>query len=640
MSLIITSNTALEDNPEFSNAFKPYSYQNRLLNTLKIPANSEIALQSAKINKNGLFVLDRVNSGFCQYFGTPIGEGADQIESLEKSTTQPFRAVIGAGAAFRAGGKAEKNVEDMVSDIQAGVNEATFHPSLINSASTTTIDVDSEYASITDFKGFKFVGTQATNKTTLLKANVEYTDISRNALLAGNFSDAGGEIEATSNQGFYVQNRQFPISQNEGTVVMNFSEANVAGATWMCGLSRINQERDLGGVDGHDYLPTYFDDTITGAPKNVIWRNTGYRYADVAIMRSGGKLKVFQSGSRTAGGRHGGIYMNEVIYYGAHNTNFAAEYDMDTNGDNGNYQKVRFTLNNEELSIHMLTSDDTATLLCDFTTMRSTSDGEGGAKPAATKNQFLNAVNATEWAMYPVIQVSSQPAKNKKFSIESVSHYSNYPEFEASKYFNYDWWGWSQTYNELTLCQELEQRDWNNYSRTLAATIITPQKVNASGGMDGYELTIITAKSEAYGNSTNECASSNVLGFIDQPVSTPTTQTELVSTIKSSTVPKVISNISLFIRLNNFTQTSVNARQGTGSKIIAHLPRFDNSGNETGGLYFEPHEKTYLKLNNPQELLLNSFDVDIVYENETLCNALTGKTIVCFHIRDSATQPR
>ena len=63
------------------------------------------------------------------------------------------------------------------------------------------------------------------------------------------------------------------------------------------------------------------------------------------------------------------------------------------------------------------------------------------------------------------------------------------------------------------------------------------------------------------------------------------------------------------------------------------MPRFDNSGNETGGLYFEPHEKTYLALNNTDELLINSFDVDIVYDNETLCTALSGKTIVCFHIR-------
>jgi len=72
MSLVVTSNIATEDDPSFSNVFKPFSYQNRLLNTMRIPPMSEIALQSAKINKNGLFILDRANSGFCHYFGTPI----------------------------------------------------------------------------------------------------------------------------------------------------------------------------------------------------------------------------------------------------------------------------------------------------------------------------------------------------------------------------------------------------------------------------------------------------------------------------------------------------------------------------------------------------------------------------------------
>ena len=57
MSLVITSNVALDDRPETSEVFKPYSYQNPLLNTMKIPANSEIALQSAKINKNGVASL-------------------------------------------------------------------------------------------------------------------------------------------------------------------------------------------------------------------------------------------------------------------------------------------------------------------------------------------------------------------------------------------------------------------------------------------------------------------------------------------------------------------------------------------------------------------------------------------------------
>jgi len=151
--------------------------------------------------------------------------------------------------------------------------------------------------------------------------------------------------------------------------------------------------------------------------------------------------------------------------------------------------------------------------------------------------------------------------------------------------------------------------------------------------MDNYSSVFITAKSVAYGDSTNECASSRILGFESQPVSIPVATTKLITTNNSPDVPKLISNISLFVRLNNFTQNSVNARQGTVSKIVAHLPRFDNSGNETGGLYFEPHEKTYLSLNNTEELLVNSFDVDIVYENEQLCTALTAKTIICFHIR-------
>ena len=112
MSLVVTSNIATEDDPSFSNVFKPFSYQNRLLNTMRIPPMSEIALQSAKINKNGLFILDRANSGFCHYFGTPIEDLHN--DDIENSTTQPFRAVIGAGEAFRAGDKKnEVNIDDM-----------------------------------------------------------------------------------------------------------------------------------------------------------------------------------------------------------------------------------------------------------------------------------------------------------------------------------------------------------------------------------------------------------------------------------------------------------------------------------------------------------------------------------------------
>jgi hypothetical protein len=626
MSLVITSNIAQEDNPEFSNAFKPFSYQNRLLNTMRIPANSEIALQSAKINKNGLFVLDRANAGFCHYFGVPIGTDAtklaagEEIASLADSTTQPFRGTIGAGQAFRAGGRNERNIEDMTNDLQAGVNACAFHPSLILADYSSTIKVDATYDSALSLKGFEFKTTQEKATDKLLKANVVWTDVSKNN--AYNFTQAGGIVSSTDKAGFYVQSRQYPLCQNEGTAVFDITGANTG--SWMVGLSRINRTRDIGNGD-FDFTPTYFDNSLTNtALKTGRYIQNQYRFADICVVRVGTNLRVFQAGSDSGSvGRTGinGIYMNEIIYYGAWND------DFNTIGQAADYERFEFKLINEEI---VISAEQTAAaggkthLLADFTTLKS---------KGAVKNQLLNPVNATEWALYPVCAASGGQAGGKKIHLDQIVHYANYPVYTDNRYGDYDWWGWSQENNETTLCRELEKRAWNDAS---SATILTPKKIPAmvAGQMDGYRSVFITAKSVAYGDSTNECGSSRILGFEGQPVSVPT-QAALVTTNLSASVPKLISNISLFIRLNNFTQNSVNARQGTNSKIIAHLPRFDNSGNETGGLYFEPHEKTYLALGNTEEILINSFDVDFVYENETLCTALTAKSVVCFHIRKS-----
>jgi len=629
MSLVITSNQGTENTPQISNAFKPYSYQNRLLNTMKIPPNSEIALQSAKINKNGLFILDRTNSNFCTYFGTPV-EGLHN-DNIENSTTVPFRAVIGAGEAFRAGDvKNEVNIEDMVGEIQKGVNEAIFHPSLINGENTTSVAVSSVYDSSSEvFQGFSFVATQQTAKTTRNKADIVWTSINKNDDdVRYSFTQAAGVVTPTSADGCLVQNREYPLSQNNGSCTFNFSTAQGGGGNWFVGLSRINLPRETGGGD-FDYTPTYFDPPAAGAPLSGIRTRGQFRYMDIGVMRVGNDLRVYQSGARTAQAQGDGVFVNEVEYYGTHNPNFAAQYNIGTNASG--FEQVKFVLNNEEMKIFLLDDLATEVLLCDYTTLRAN---------GAVKNECLNPLNATKWALYPVIGITGATAGNSRtISMEGIEHYTNYPKYDATKYYNYDWWGWSQHYNQTTFCRELELRNWNNYSSTVsnhgagANGLLQPSNVNGSGGVDS-DLYIITARSDQYGrNNTELCNTQATLGFLGDPISRPTNVTLLSSTAQSTTTPKLIANISLFIRLNNFTQNSMNARQGTLSKIIAHLPRFDNSGNETGGLYFEPHEKTYISLNNPTELLVNSFDIDIVYENETLCTALTGKTIICLHIR-------
>jgi hypothetical protein len=625
MSLVITSNVAQEDNPDFSNVFKPYSYQNRLLNTMRIPPNSEIALQSAKINKNGLFVLDRANAGFCHYFGTPIGVDAtklaagEEIADLDSSTTQPFRATIGAGQAFNAGGRNERNIEDMTNDLQAGVHNAAFHPSLViakGSSFTSTIQVLPKYNTTTlSFEGFSFISTQESGaNTNRLAADIEWTDVSKNN--SYNFTQAAGVVTSTDANGFYVQNREYPIGQNAGVAIMDITGANTG--SWMCGLSRINKPLDTGGGD-FEHIPPYFDTTASGNLLTGRRLRGQFRYADICVVRSGGVLKVLQSGTDSGGGGRAkiyGTYMNEIIYYGGHNANYGAALNANQ------VDKVKFTLNNENMEIQVF--DNVAgkyQILCDFTTLKAA---------GAVKNECLNPINAAEWAMFPVCAASG--GNNKSIELESISHYPNYPFYTDNLYDEYDWWGYSQQNNETVFCLELEKRSWNDGSN---ATQLTPQGID-SKGMDNYSSVFITAKSIAYGSSTDECASSRILGFEGQSVSIPVATSKLITTNNSASIPKLISNISLFIRLNNFTQNSVNARQGTTSKIVAHLPRFDNSGNETGGLYFEPHERTYLSLGNTEEILVNSFDVDFVYENETLCTALTAKSVVCFHIRSKS----
>tara|TARA_R100000935_G_C2834407_1_gene167168 strand:+ start:157 stop:2403 length:2247 start_codon:yes stop_codon:yes gene_type:complete len=109
-------------------------------------------------------------------------------------------------------------------------------------------------------------------------------------------------------------------------------------------------------------------------------------------------------------------------------------------------------------------------------------------------------------------------------------------------------------------------------------------------------------------------------------------QTESSQKISSTSVPKVVSAKSIFVRLDNFNTKSMNAGHGNPSRIIAHLPRFDGQ-NETGRLFFEPNTLVYVDLHNAQPLKITQLDTSFVYGNESLCTALTGTSVVVLHFR-------
>jgi len=624
MSLVITSNIG-QDDVESSNVFKPFSYQNHLNNTYKIPANSEIALQSAKINKNSLMVVDRTNSGYCHFYGVPIADG----QTIQDTPYQPFFGLAGTGQAFRDGKRTSRNTEDFADDLEKSIAEIAFHPNLVKGDNplSASINVQPLFESNT-FKGYKWTFTQATANTTRTGATIDdgFTDLSEGQ--TGQFAANAGSVVSTAdtNNGFYVQNREYPISQNNGTCVIDFSGANASDtqqSPFIVGLSRVCNQKEIGGVSY--FTPSYYNSRVAQNSTHFRRGCTGEigAFFDICIARAGANLYVYQS---TGFGEE--FTMSEVVYYGAHNPNFATQYNIRTNGSV--YTKVKFQLDGEEMKIFMIASDGGETLLCDYTTMRSTVNGSA-AKPAATKNQFINPMNCAKWALYPTLHAIPR-GNQKTLTVDSIVHYTSYPSYSDNRYDTYDWFGYVENEGQVPQAIDVDLRAFSNRS---SATILAPKNVNASGFMDGYINTLITAKSQQYGDIiTAPCNSQQILGFTGRPVSVPSSASGVHPiTIESELVPTLSSGASLFVRLNNFTQNSLNARQGSISKIVGHLPRFDNSGNDTGALYFEPHEKTYIDLNNTEEIYVNSFDVDIVYDNETFCTALSGKTIVCFHIR-------
>ena len=102
----------------------------------------------------------------------------------------------------------------------------------------------------------------------------------------------------------------------------------------------------------------------------------------------------------------------------------------------------------------------------------------------------------------------------------------------------------------------------------------------------------------------------------------------------SNQLPKIRDGgQSLFVRITNFPYQSFNALKHTPSKILYHIPQFTNSGEEFGALFFEANEKCYLSLNNPQPIVMNEFNVDIVHKDERRASELVGDTCVVLHVR-------
>ena len=144
-------------------------------------------------------------------------------------------------------------------------------------------------------------------------------------------------------------------------------------------------------------------------------------------------------------------------------------------------------------------------------------------------------------------------------------------------------------------------------------------------------------KAPSYVNNPN---SAKTLGFTGLSINSDSGITHSGgyhgASFASASRPLTTSAQSTFIRVPTLTHETYNFYTGNPSKILFQLPKFDNSGNESGALYYQNNDKSFVDLNNTTDIKVTDLDVQFVRKNEKFATDLTGSSEVVFVIRQKA----
>lgn len=701
MSLIICKNKPTEDAivSEASNINKPYAFRNSMTGNIEIPANAQIALQSAKINMDGSILVGEDRKIFYYYKGPEINElDATTIDNLAESPAYPLKVPLFDGSRLT-----RVTTYQIGEEITKSLNRVAFSPNFKNRITVEAI-VDA-----TGFQGYKFnfkekitggdAGFAPTN--TIPPANVLGTQLgmienSRSAIRKYQLTNGASGIAPSWTYAlgiFAVDTRRTitrsaignvpPLNQKGGIFQVDVSEclqqaAARSRARFMVGLSRGSRSLRFNEITGE---PEPGPSNVNIRPENFRfsngslgkpWMNT---FADYAFMydpttSSGANHRnrlrlvhsvVNRSDRSGPNGRRptyaDRIKFQEIKYgdglNGSVNTGASAavsasagfdpDYGYNLTTNPLSIVLVEFKLEGGQVTAKMISDVASGSNIYDLITYDVT----------RSKRRLFKCVNQNCECLLPVLAInnrdmeddSGNPGTTQNLEINRYdgvnANWANF-NFLSDDTNKNDWINRTYTSDAsgIIAARALDQeRDFNDYTTPgnvadpldftypgLAANVFTNQK-----------SVIITMPDNSYGGHNglaSEGANTSLyLGFENLSHVEANTLTDESYNVSSVTVPPLRSTKSVFVRLENFGQESINAYQGLRSKIIAHLPRFDGI-NSVGPLYLEPNNMIYLDLKNPHPFRINSFDLSLCFTDETYAINLTGTTIICLHVRE------
>ncbi len=615
MSLVICSNEITGSNVRTSQFQSPFSFSNHLDGDLKIPANSQVALQSLKVNKEGAFSLNPATIWY-EYFGVKPTAAA----GIETTTS----AVHFTNLQIDRNTTATSD-QTALKHITPGMNNGVPTPETWG-LQECKVKRDTDGHS---FEGFDFRFQQRTNGSTLNVKPQNWTNVHRTTGSAGGLSFTANKLTATGLKAKSYNNQAFsgdtPLALNEGIFEVSLADLKPAGQTvsWGVGLNRC----ETGGLNYNPIVNNLQSDVGIYPALQCDFLVGAFQGAPGSDRR----LRVFHLVEENDSDQYDPdvpLFMREIDYLD--NGDITTEkYNWSTNAANLQFDKLRFTTTNENIKVEMYSASESAWKMIVNTT---------GVN--ATKGKRFKPIADTCRNLYPYLFIEGKTSGTQ--GAITINQWSgrDITGFTYGAPSN-DWWGYLGANDLLDFGRSVDTRIFNQFDTTDGGitTEHTFKGISASGTLDGYDYVMILKPNTTLYPGTQRALADELFGFPNISVLDTYNVTEsgppIVEVFKSLVTPEIKSTTSIFVRLNSFNVNSYNAGQSARSKIIYAAPRFSTGTDQSvGALFFEPAERVYLDLNNTNQLIATNFDVDIVNSDNTLATDLNGKTTVVLHFRE------
>lgn len=681
MSLIITTSKLSEnDNVGQLPSEKPANYTNFFRSPITIPPNSEIAVESVKINRTANVNI-KDNSFFCHYFGQIADEESDRPFQIEcPRRIRPDQGMY--------------NLTEYKQELNSKLNKQYGHPSIFGNASVT---INTTATGQENGLKLKFIqrSQHLTNRSGSLTSTPYYNI--ETPFKPGEPSDAftwtpgTGIFQRTGlNADNGVQNascigilKDVPFSNT--ALDMTVTVVNANADYWKVGLSRPHVQYETSKSDGtrktQKMYPYRYYEGNNYRMATGVTRSSGPEHYDFLVQCVTGAgtnngLRMFCSLNRNtenakAGlGRNWGMY--EMKYWesgGSHtgaamtSTQFYAKYDRIRFRSDGLYLNVFAGLTGapgyEQLMGANLSRDvdkcfkprgDTTYALYPQFNIGSgnieLTEYQSEVNPAADETYRYPVYNATDAAVGDAGPRQYVPG-NDMYSCNRVPSADRFNIVNGEKITLYRNIDNVQTDGDAIAFVDGSETYTNYFNASGGlATYFQPRFENASGGTLNKHVLIANkytlGQIEDYLLQSQRFPNMSFgLGFLDRAILSESDghtdgfiTGEFTNTV-TFTSPHEIDKmpVSGFIRIPNLTHQSFNGAQSGISKIVYQVPQFANDGRQYGPLYFAPGEKTYIDLKNPSSTILNSLQVQIVGADERELKTLSGTTQVVFHVR-------